>query len=305
MGKMDIQTQRLIEQCKVVLGDDFIEDFIYEDVDFNTPSAIRNGYKTFKRNYVEKASELIDENRAIVYNPRMIRAFIKKAEKKFPKYKGEIQQIEKDEIVFPDDDKLRDFFRGAKEVKFVLRDSVEEASVKDFNSTFMGSKAEFEKLKKDLAKKNMGVKIIQKYSDGQIDFYVQAKNPRFVKKIQKDIENKYNVSLGTVAESNNLEEATKIHEKLKPGPIDARSVAGKIITGEVKLLTVQQSNPGGRQTYIYATGKPSVMGAPPDSIYIDATGKSPKGSGLAIGFRLDAVKNAIAYKDGSVKLVLK
>jgi hypothetical protein len=101
------------------------------------------------------------------------------------------------------------------------------------------------------------------------------------------------------------EEKEEVNEKLKPGPIDARSVAGKIITGEVKLLTVQQSNPGGRQTYIYATGKPSVMGAPPDSIYIDATGKSPKGSGLAIGFRLDAVKNAIAYKDGSVKLVLK
>ena len=69
--------------------------------------------------------ENIDENRAIVYNPRMIRAFIKQAEKKFPKYKGEIQQVEKDEIVFPNDPKLKDFFRGAKEVKFVLSDSVE------------------------------------------------------------------------------------------------------------------------------------------------------------------------------------
>ena len=73
----------------------------------------------------EKKTEELEENRAIVYNPRMIRAFIKQVEKKFPKYKGEIQQIEKDEIVFPNDDKLRDFFRGAKEVKFVLRDSVE------------------------------------------------------------------------------------------------------------------------------------------------------------------------------------
>jgi hypothetical protein len=78
----------------------------------------------------------VKENRAIVYNPRMIRAFIKKAEKKFPKYKGEIQQIEKDEIIFPDDDKLRDFFRGAKEVKFVLRDSVEiEEAVKFWTVT--------------------------------------------------------------------------------------------------------------------------------------------------------------------------
>ena len=82
-----------------------------------------------------------------------------------------------------------------------VNESVSEASVKSFNSTFAGSKSEFEKLKKDLAKNNMGVKIIKKYSDGQIDFYVQAKNPKFVKKIQKDIEKKYDVSLGTVPES--------------------------------------------------------------------------------------------------------
>ena len=82
-------------------------------------------------------------------------------------------------------------------------ESVDEASVKDFNSTFAGSKSEFEKLKKDLAKNNMKVKIIKKYPDGQIDFFVQAKNPRFVKKIQKDIEKKYDVSLSTVPESVN------------------------------------------------------------------------------------------------------
>ena len=58
-----------------------------------------------------------------------------------------------------------------------------------------------QKLKKDLAKNNMGVKIIKKYSDGQIDFYLQAKNPRFVKKIQKDIEKRYDASLSTVPES--------------------------------------------------------------------------------------------------------
>tara|TARA_X000001382_G_scaffold53146_1_gene36210 strand:- start:7957 stop:9582 length:1626 start_codon:yes stop_codon:yes gene_type:complete len=78
-----------------------------------------------------------------------------------------------------------------------------EASVKDFNSTFKGSKSEFERLKKDLAKNNMKVKIIKKYPDGQIDFFVQAKNPRFVKKIQKDIEKKYDASLSTVPESVN------------------------------------------------------------------------------------------------------
>jgi hypothetical protein len=82
-----------------------------------------------------------------------------------------------------------------------MEKSVNERSMKDFNSTFMGTKSEFERLKKDLAKNNMGVKIIKKYSDGQIDFYLQAKNPRFVKKIQKDIEKRYDASLSTVPES--------------------------------------------------------------------------------------------------------
>ena len=67
----------------------------------------------------------VKENRAIVYNPRMIRAFIKQVEKKFPKYKGEIQQAEKDVIVFPNDPKLINFFKGAREVKFVLKDENE------------------------------------------------------------------------------------------------------------------------------------------------------------------------------------
>ena len=69
----------------------------------------------------------LEENRAVVYNPKLIKLFIKQVEKKFPKYKGEIQQAEKDEIVFPNDPKLIKFFKGAREVKFVLSDSVEEA----------------------------------------------------------------------------------------------------------------------------------------------------------------------------------
>ena len=76
---------------------------------------------TFK-NYLQ-----IDENRAVVSNPRNIKAFIKQVEKKFPMYKGEIQQAEDDEIIFPNDPKLIKFFKGAREVKFVLSDSVEEA----------------------------------------------------------------------------------------------------------------------------------------------------------------------------------
>ena len=83
-----------------------------------------------KENDVKESVDL-KENRAIVYNPKMIRVFIKKAEKKFPKYKGEIQQAEKDEIVFPNDPKLIKFFKGAREVKFVLSDSVEEGFYAD------------------------------------------------------------------------------------------------------------------------------------------------------------------------------
>jgi hypothetical protein len=97
----------------------------------------------------------------------------------------------------------------------------------------------------------------------------------------------------------------ELNEKLKPGKIDGRDLAGKIITGEVKLLTVGQSNPGAKQTYILATGKPSIMGAPPDSIYIDATGSRPKGSGLAIGFRIDQIKSSEIKRDGSARVELK
>jgi len=64
--------------------------------------------------------ESVNENRAVVHNPRGIRAFIRQVEKKFPQYKGEIEQLEDDEIVFPDDEKLKKFFKGAREVKFVL-----------------------------------------------------------------------------------------------------------------------------------------------------------------------------------------
>ena len=100
-------------------------------------------------------------------------------------------------------------------------------------------------------------------------------------------------------------EGKGLNEKLETGPIDPRSLAGKIITGEVKILTVSQGNPGARQTYILATGKPSVMGAPPDSIYIDATGSRPKGSGLAIGFRIDQIKSSEIKRDGSARVELK
>ena len=108
-----------------------------------------------------------------------------------------------------------------------------------------------------------------------------------------------------------IEESKKVlesalNEKLPKGPIDGRALAGKIITGEVKLLTVKQGSPGKRgQTYIMATGKPSIMGAPPESIYIDATGSKPKGSGLAIGFEINQIKKSEILNDGSARVELK
>ena len=98
----------------------------------------------------------------------------------------------------------------------------------------------------------------------------------------------------------------EVNEKLNPGFMDARTLAGKIITGEVKLLTVKQGSPGRKGTYILATGKPSVMGAPPDTIYIDASGNRPRNSGLSIGFGIDQVKGSVEIKrDGSARLELK
>ena len=98
----------------------------------------------------------------------------------------------------------------------------------------------------------------------------------------------------------------EVNEAVEPGPIDGRTLAGKIITGEVKLLTVKQGSPGRRgQTYIMATGKPSIMGAPPESIYIDATGARPRGSGLAIGFEIKQIQKAEILRDGSARVELK
>jgi hypothetical protein len=122
---VDIAAARLEKMVSLVLKENDLETIKFfienSDIDLNTaPSKIREGYKTF-----------INENRAIVSNPRNIKAFIKQAEKKFPQYKGEIEQAEDDEIVFPNDPKLIKFFKGAREVKFVLKDSVEIEEGKD------------------------------------------------------------------------------------------------------------------------------------------------------------------------------
>ncbi|HCY82176.1 MAG TPA: hypothetical protein DHV22_11510 [Xanthomarina gelatinilytica] len=108
-----------------------------------------------------------------------------------------------------------------------------------------------------------------------------------------------------IEQCKNVLEGETLEEKLPKGPIDARDLAGKIITGEVKLLTAKQGSPGRRGTYIMATGEPSVMGAPPDSMYIDSYGGKPKNSGTAMGFGIDQIKKAEILNDGSARVELK
>ena len=161
----------------------------------------------------KKEEKELEENRAIVYNPRMIKAFIKQAEKKFPKYKGEIQQAEDDEIVFPNDPKLINFFKGAKEVKFVLKDENEIAEAPKFgyfNSTFQGSEKVFKDLEKDLDKAGLKVQMIGKPEKDPdigpmeriIDFYAIGAVAD-VKKVKKKLEGKYELSLSTLPEQVN------------------------------------------------------------------------------------------------------
>ncbi len=136
---VQVKESRLKKVCSIILGKDFDHDFIYEDVDFTKPSSIKDAYKSFA------LKETVNENRAVVYNPKGIKRFIKQAEKKFPQYKGEIEQLEDDEIIFPDDEKLKKFFKGAREVKFVLNDSVDHRKLKTSNKL---SSAEYEKFGK-------------------------------------------------------------------------------------------------------------------------------------------------------------
>ena len=147
-----LKEERIKEICSIVLGEDFDQDFIYEDADFSKPSIIKEAYKKF-----------IDENRAIVNNPKGIKRFIKQAEKKFPQYKGEIEQLEDDEIIFPNDPKLINFFKGAREVKFVLKDSVdlEEAKKVIASVELWNGK----KMKKSFKDQSAAEKFIKKTQD--------------------------------------------------------------------------------------------------------------------------------------------
>jgi hypothetical protein len=52
MESVDIKLQkaRIEKICSVVLGEDYDHDFIYEDIDFTKPSAIKNAYALYEKN---------------------------------------------------------------------------------------------------------------------------------------------------------------------------------------------------------------------------------------------------------------
>jgi len=219
---------RIEKVCSVVLGEDFNKDFIYEDVDFTKPSVIREAYTKF-----------IDENRAIVYNPKGIKRFIKQAEKKFPQYKGEIEQLEDDEIIFPNDPKLINFFKGAREVKFVLKDSVEEASDKELDIKSL----------KDLIK-NPSPKMIKQY--GGKDKYIKMLKSKLAKLEATELDeaikswevivikpvNKLKKNQKVVVKAANT--VTAIKKAAKLFKIDDKLITGKV---DVKLKeSIEESN---------------------------------------------------------------
>ena len=199
-GDMTESTQmkklRIEKVCSIALGKDFNKDFIYEDVDFTKPSVIREAYTKF-----------IDENRAIVYNPKGIKRFIKQAEKKFPQYKGEIEQLEDDEIIFPNDPKLINFFKGAREVKFVLKDSVEEASDKELDIKSL----------KDLIK-NPSPKMIKQY--GGKDKYIKMLKSKLAK-----------------LEATELDEAIKSWEVIVIKPVNKLKKNQKVVVKAANTVT--------------------------------------------------------------------
>jgi hypothetical protein len=264
-----VKEERLKKVCSLVLGEDFDQDFIYEDVDFTKPSAIKDGYKSFA------LKEKVNENRAIVHNPKGIKRFIKQAEKKFPQYKGEIEQLEDDEIIFPDDEKLKKFFKGAREVKFVLKDSVdlEEASAKDLDvenlkqmiknpdpkmvKSYGGSKY-VQMLKKKLAKlesSNLKEETFNMFFDGyESDWHYLKQDAKKMRAKLTNVEtqfgDEYYFTMDTT-KSNlkkllkkygdlELEESTDLEEAVKFWTVTITKKAGKLFKGQT--VDVKASN---------------------------------------------------------------
>ena len=215
-----LKEERIKEICSIVLGEDFDQDFIYEDADFSKPSIIKEAYKKF-----------IDENRAIVNNPKGIKRFIKQAEKKFPQYKGEIEQLEDDEIIFPNDPKLINFFKGAREVKFVLKDSVD-----------------LEEAKKVIASVELwnGKKMKKSFKD-------QSGAEKFIKKMQDEEDVRgYNMY------AEGLEEAVKFWT------VTITKKAGKLFKGQTVDVKARNSAEAIKKGIKQMKGNPALV--PGDSV---------------------------------------
>ena len=106
-----------------------------------------------------------------------------------------------------------------------------------------------------------------------------------------------------IEESKNVLEGNEVNEvkKLKPGKMDPRDAMGKIITGQIKKASLKVAGPGDRrQVYVQVYGKPSTMGAPPDSIYIDLEGFSG-----AVGIQANMIKSTEIKSDGTLEIRAK
>ena len=57
---MNLQKQRLIEQCKIILGEDFWTDFIYEDVNFTSSCEVKEAYEKFVSSYKDEYETIIE-----------------------------------------------------------------------------------------------------------------------------------------------------------------------------------------------------------------------------------------------------
>ena len=111
------------------------------------------------------------------------------------------------------------------------------------------------------------------------------------------------ISIAKLLDREKKEEKEKVDEvtKLKPGKMDPRDAMGKIITGQIKKASLKVAGPGDRrQVYVQVYGKPSVMGAPPDSIYIDLDGYSG-----AVGIQDHMIKSTELKSDGTLEIRAK
>ena len=62
MGTMDIRKQRLVKQCKIILGEDFWTDFVYENVDFNSSIEVKEAYEKFVDSYKDEYETIVESS---------------------------------------------------------------------------------------------------------------------------------------------------------------------------------------------------------------------------------------------------